>query len=670
MPKLSLSQYRLCANTLRMLAVDAVEKAASGHPGMPLGAADMAFVLWHDFLKFDPTDPHWPNRDRFILSAGHGSMLLYGLLHLFGYDLSLDDLKNFRQWGSRTPGHPEHGLTPGVEATTGPLGQGFAMGVGMALSAKMAAAKFNPPEQPLVDHYVYAIVSDGDLMEGITHEAASLAGHLRLDNLIYLYDDNGITIDGAASLSFSDDTAKRFQAYGWYVQTIDGHDYLQIHRALRKAQRSGRPNLIIAKTHIGYGSPTKQDRSSCHGSPLGAEEVAGLRRNLDWPEDSFHVPEEVYALCRQKVKAGRRAHNKWQKSFDAWSTFNQERAELWNVLINKKLPQGFWKDLYDSLSREPAATRTLSGNIIQKIAEAAPWFVCGSADLAGSTNCQIKNSGFITASDFSGQNIHFGIREHALAAIMNGISLHGFFQPAGSTFLVFSDYCRPAIRLAALMKQPVIFVFTHDSIFVGEDGPTHQPVEHLSSLRLIPNLQVIRPADAQETAAAWQLALQKRDGPTALILTRQKLTAIERQSAFALEDMSRGGYIIRTFGDKPQVVIFASGSEVPLSLEAAALLSQENVICQVVSVPCLEAFLSQPADYRNAISRLLPTRVAIEAGRGGLWHQILGGRGLVISVDDFGFSAPDRVLAEKLGLIAPRVAERIKHYLMDTAYWT
>jgi len=670
MSKLTLSQYRLAANTLRLLAVDAVEKAGSGHPGMPLGAADMAFVLWHDFLNFDPNDPQWPNRDRFILSAGHGSMLLYGLLHLFGFALSLEEIKNFRQWGSLTPGHPEYGLTPGVEATTGPLGQGLAMGVGMALSAKMAGARFNTPEQSIIDHRIYAIVSDGDLMEGISHEAASLAGHLRLDNLIYLYDNNGITIDGQTSLSFSDDTAQRFRSYGWYVQSIDGHDYLMIQRALKKAQRSGRPNLIIAKTHIGYGSPNKQDRSSCHGSPLGAEEVAGLRRNLSWPEDTFHIPSQVTTICRQRIKALRRARNRWQRSFDAWRTFHQERAELWDALTEKKLPENLWRNIYDSLSPEPAATRKISGDIIQKLAEAAPWLIAGSADLAGSTNITIKNGGAVSADDFSGRNIHFGVREQAMAAVMNGLSLHGFFRPAGSTFLVFSDYCRPALRLSALMKQPVIYIFTHDSIFVGEDGPTHQPVEHLSSLRLIPNLQVIRPADALETAAAWQLAIEKLDGPTALILTRQKLPAVERPAAFAFEDMSRGGYIIKSFGDKPQVVIFSSGSEVSLALEAAGFLFRENIVCQVVSVPCLEAFLNQPADYRHSISRLLPSRVAIEAGRGALWPQILGGRGLVISVEDFGFSAPERVLAEKLGLIAPRVAERIKQYLMDTTYWT
>jgi len=670
MSKLTLSQYRLAANTLRLLAVDAVEKAGSGHPGMPLGAADMAFVLWHDFLNFDPNDPQWPNRDRFILSAGHGSMLLYGLLHLFGFALSLEEIKNFRQWGSLTPGHPEYGLTPGVEATTGPLGQGLAMGVGMALSAKMAGARFNTPEQSIIDHRIYAIVSDGDLMEGISHEAASLAGHLRLDNLIYLYDDNGITIDGQTSLSFSDDTAQRFRSYGWYVQSIDGHDYLKIRQALKRAQRSERPNLIIAKTHIGYGSPNKQDRSSCHGSPLGAEEVAGLRRNLSWPEDTFHIPSQVTTICRQRIKALRRARNRWQRSFDAWRTFHQERAELWDALTEKKLPENLWRNIYDSLSPEPAATRKISGDIIQKLAEAAPWLIAGSADLAGSTNITIKNGGAVSADDFSGRNIHFGVREQAMAAVMNGLSLHGFFRPAGSTFLVFSDYCRPALRLSALMKQPVIYIFTHDSIFVGEDGPTHQPVEHLSSLRLIPNLQVIRPADALETAAAWQLAIEKLDGPTALILTRQKLPAVERPAAFAFEDMSRGGYIIKSFGDKPQVVIFSSGSEVSLALEAAGFLFRENIVCQVVSVPCLEAFLSQPTDYRNSISRLLPSRVAIEAGRGALWPQILGGRGLVISVEDFGFSAPERVLAEKLGLIAPRVAERIKQYLMDTTYWT
>lgn len=670
MSKLTPSQYRLGANTLRMLAVDAVEKANSGHPGLPLGAADLAFVLWHDFLQFDPKDPAWPNRDRFILSAGHGSILLYGLLNLFGYDLSLEDLKSFRQWGSRTPGHPEFGHTPGVEVTTGPLGQGLAMGVGMALASKMAGARFNTPEQQLLDHRVYVLASDGDLMEGISHEAASLAGHLVLDNLVCVYDDNRITIDGRTEVSCSDDVAGRFKAYGWHVQPADGHDPSSVGKAIRKALRSGRPSLVAARTTIGQGSPNKQDTPACHGSPLGPEEAASVRRNLDWPHEAFHVPEEVRAICRNRVKGLRRAHNKWQKSFEAWRTFNQDRAELWDRMASKRIPGDFPQLLASALTPEAAATRTLSGHAIQRIAEAVPSLVCGSADLEGSTNIAIKGGGHVAPGDFSGRNLRYGIREHAMAAIMNGLARYGFFIPAGSTFLVFSDYCRPSIRLSALMKQQVVYVFTHDSVFLGEDGPTHQPVEHLSSLRLIPNLQVVRPADAAETAAAWTMALQKQDGPTALVLSRQKLPVLERDPGFSSDDVLHGGYVARRFGEKAQVSVFATGSELWLAMAACELLYKDEIHSQIVSVPCLEAFLAQPPEYRNSVTQMLPARVALEAGCGALWHQIFGGRGLVIGVESFGASAPDKVLAENLGFTPARLADRIKQYLIETAYWT
>lgn len=670
MSKLSLGQYRLAANTLRMLAVDSIEKANSGHPGMPLGAADLAFVLWHDFLQFDPKDPEWPNRDRFILSAGHGSMLLYGLLHLFGYDLSLDDLKSFRQWASRTPGHPEFGHTPGVEVTTGPLGQGLAMGVGMALASRMAGARFNTPEQPLIDHRVYVLASDGDLMEGISHEAASLAGHLRLDNLVCLYDDNRITIDGKTDISCTDDVLGRFKSYGWHVQQVDGHDPVAVSKSIRKALKSGRPSLISAITHIGHGSPNKQDSPACHGSPLGPDEAAAVRRALSWPEDPFHVPDEVRSICRNKAKGLRRAHTKWQKSFEAWRTFNQEKASLWDLMLARKAPEDIMQRLSQALSPETAATRSLSGRALQVIAECVPSLVCGSADLEGSTNSAIKGGGHVAAGDFSGRNIHYGIREHAMAAAMNGLARYGFFIPAGSTFLVFSDYCRPAVRLSALMKQQVVYVFTHDSVFLGEDGPTHQPVEHVSSLRLIPNLQVIRPADAIETAAAWSMALQKRDGPTALVLSRQKLPAIEHDPSFTPGDVSRGGYVARRFGEKAQVAIFASGSELWLAIAAGELLFKDDIHTQIVSVPCLEAFLAQPPEYRNSVTQMLPARVALEAGRGALWYQLFGGRGLVIGIESYGASAPDSVLAEKLGFTPTQVADRIKQYLIETAYWT
>ncbi len=670
MAKLPDSLYRLGANTLRMLAAEAVEQAGSGHPGMPLGAADVAFVLWHDFLQFDPLDPHWPNRDRFVLSAGHGSMLLYGLLHLFGFDLKIDDLKNFRQWGSPTPGHPEFGHTPGVEVTTGPLGQGLGMGVGLALGAKMAAARFNTPEQRIIDHRVYVLASDGDLMEGISHEAASLAGHLGLDNLICLHDDNGITIDGRTALALSDNTLARFKSYGWHVQSIDGHDHRAIARALAKALRSGQPSFISCRTRIGFGCPNKENTSSCHGSPLGAEEIKLLRQSLAWPEDSFYVPDEIRQICGRRVKALRRIHRRWQRDYEAWRTFNQDRAQLWDRMSAREVPEAVCDDLLQNLVPQAAATRVLSGQAIQRIAELVPSLVCGSADLEGSTNIAIKNSPHIAPDDFQGRNLYFGIREHAMAAVLNGLARYGFFIPAGSTFLVFSDYCRPAIRLSALMKQPVIYVFTHDSILLGEDGPTHQPIEHLSSLRLIPNLQVIRPADAWETAAAWCLALGKKDGPTALVLTRQKVPVLERDVSASFEDIRRGGYLCKRFGDQPQVALFASGSEVWLALASAEILYQDGINSQVVSVPCLEAFLSQPAEYRSSLISLAPARVAIEAGRVALWHQLFSGRGLVIGLDTFGASAPERVLAEKFGFTPSQVAERIKRYLIETSYWT
>ncbi len=670
MSKLTPGQYRLAANTLRMLAVDSVERAKSGHPGMPLGAADLAFVLWHDFLRFDPKDPEWPNRDRFILSAGHGSMLLYGLLHLFGFDLTLDDLKSFRQWASRTPGHPEFGHTPGVEVTTGPLGQGLAMGVGMALAAKMAGDRFNTPDLPLLDHRVYVLASDGDLMEGISHEAASLAGHLRLDNLVCLFDDNRITIDGSIELSCSDDVPARFKSYGWHVQQVDGHDPAAVGKSIRRALRSGKPSLIAAKTMIGYGSPSKQGTPACHGSPLGAEEAEATRGNLGYPGESFHVPEEVRSLCRNRVKGLRRARTRWQRSFEAWRTFNQDKAELWDLMISKRVPESILDQLVSCLTPEAAATRSLSGKAIQKAAELVPSLVCGSADLEGSTNIAIKSSGHVSAGDFSGRNLRFGIREHAMAAAMNGLARYGFFIPAGSTFLAFSDYCRPAIRLSALMRQQAIYVFTHDSVFLGEDGPTHQPVEHVSALRLIPNLQVIRPADAAETAAAWSMALQKKDGPTALVLSRQKLPSIARDASSTPGDITRGGYVAKRFGEKAQVAIFASGSELWLAMAAGELLFKDDIHTQIVSVPCLEAFLAQPPEYRNSVTQMLPARVALEAGRGALWHQLFGGRGLVIGVEGFGASAPDSTLAEKLGFTPAQVADRIKQYLIETAYWT
>ena len=652
-----------CADTLRMLAVDAVEKANSGHPGLPMGAADFSFALWHNFLSFNPRDPQWPNRDRFILSPGHGSMLLYGLLHLFGYDLSIEDLKEFRQLDSKTPGHPEYGHTPGVEISTGPLGQGFASGVGMAIAAKMAAQRFNDEKFKVIDHHIYALVSDGDLMEGLSSEAASIAGHLKLGNLICLYDDNGITIDGRTELSFSEDIKAKFKALGWGVQIIDGHDQAQAVKAIKSAIRdAARPSLIMARTHIGQGSPNKHDSSAAHGSPLGAQEALATRKNLGWPEEPFYVPSDVRQVCDARVKKLKRTYTKWQKEFKAWRARNPQGAEQWDSLWSRRLPENIEEQLLEIISAEAAATRSHSGKVIQKAAELVPALIGGSADLGPSTNTVIKGSPAVSAENFAGRNFHFGIREHAMAAVMNGLALYGCFVPMGSTFLVFSDYCRPAIRLTALMKQQAIYVFTHDSIFVGEDGPTHQPIEQVSALRLIPNLKVIRPADGPETALAWAAALKNTGGPTALILTRQKLPVLPHQSIDA-EQFRRGGYVLKTLGQTPEICIMASGSEVWLALSAAEALQKEGLSAAVVSMPCLEDFLKQPEDYRDSVVPPKALKAAIEAGRGALWQGLLGRDGLFIGLEDFGTSAPESALAEKYGLTPDQVTKRIADHL-------
>jgi len=663
MSKMDQTLAKKCADTLRMLAVDAVEKANSGHPGLPMGAADFSFALWHNFLSFNPRDPQWPNRDRFILSAGHGSMLLYGLLHLFGYDLPLDELKKFRQLDSKTPGHPEYGHTPGVEISTGPLGQGFASGVGMAIAARMAAQRFNEEKFKVIDHHIYALVSDGDLMEGLSSEAASIAGHLKLGNLICLYDDNGITIDGRTELSFSEDIKAKFKALGWGVQIIDGHDQAQAVKAIKSAIRdAARPSLIMARTHIGQGSPNKHDSSAAHGSPLGAQEALATRKNLGWPEETFYVPSDVRQVCDARVKKLKRTYTKWQKEFKAWRARNPQGAELWDSLWSRRLPEDIEEQLLEIISAEVAATRSHSGKVIQKAAELAPALIGGSADLGSSTNTEIKGFPAVSAENFAGRNFHFGIREHAMAAVMNGLALYGCFVPMGSTFLVFSDYCRPSIRLAALMKQQAIYVFTHDSIFVGEDGPTHQPIEQVSALRLIPNLKVIRPADGPETALAWAAALKNTGGPTALILTRQKLPVLPHQSIDA-EQFRRGGYVLKTLGQTPEICIMASGSEVWLALSAAEALQKEGLSAAVVSMPCLEDFLKQPEDYRDSVVPPKALKVAIEAGRGALWQGLLGRDGLFIGLEDFGTSAPESALAEKYGLTPGQVTKTIADHL-------
>jgi transketolase len=653
---------RLCINTLRTLAMDAVQKAGSGHPGMPMGAADVAYVLWTRFLKHNPHDPGWPNRDRFVLSAGHGSMLLYSLLHLTGYDLPLEELKTFRQLGSRTPGHPEYGLTPGVETTTGPLGQGFGNGIGLAIAERFLAATFNRPEFPIFDHYTYSIVSDGDLMEGISHEAASLAGHLGLDKLIYLYDDNEISIEGSTDITFTESVPDRFRAYGWYVQEVNGYDLEAIEESIRSAQKEAkRPSLIVCHTHIAYGAPNKQDDAVAHGAPLGDEEVRRTKEELDWPpEATFRVPEEALALFRQAVADGQAAQDEWGNLFDRYAEVYVDEAALLKGLWKGDLPNG-WKDRLPAFSSEggPMATRKASGVVLNAIADSLPTLIGGSADLAPSNKTRLERCDDFQKETPAGRNFHFGVREHAMGAILNGMALHGEVVPYGGTFLVFSDYMRPAVRLAALMDLPVITVWTHDSVWIGEDGPTHQPVEHLASLRAIPNLEIIRPADASETAAAWRVALERRDGPTGIVLTRQSLPILERGESVA-GDLEQGAYVLRDApGGAPDVILTATGSEVHLVLEAQEILAEEGVGARVVSMPSWERFEAQSESYQKEV---LPpgvtARLAVEAGVPLGWDRYVGPQGAVMGIDRFGASAPYGDLKKKFGFTAEAVAER------------
>jgi transketolase len=661
----------LCVNTIRFLAVDGVEKAKSGHPGTPMGMADMAFVLWTEFLRHDPLESQWQNRDRFILSAGHASMLIYSLLHLTGYpDMTLDELKNFRQWNSKTAGHPEYGHATGIEVTTGPLGQGFAHGVGMALAANMLAARFNgeDPFKP-VDHFIYAICSDGDLMEGISSEAASIAGHLGLGRLIYFWDDNNISIEGETRLSFSEDVKKRFEGFGWQVLTIDGHDRSAIRKAIKRAQKdSSRPTLICAKTIIGWGSPKFHGTARAHGEPLGADEVKATKAALGWPEEpTFHVPAEVREEFGRRSRKLARERKRWEKEMSAWRARHPELSEEWDRYWSKWLPDGYETVLLEGAKTDKdVATRALSGQVIQKLATIAPFVVGGSADLAPSTNTLIKDSTSVErpkgkeASQpnleiFAGRNLHFGIREHAMAAMLNGMTLYGSFRAYGATFLIFSDYMRPAVRLAALMHVPSIFVYTHDSVFLGEDGPTHQPIEQLWSLRLIPNLTLFRPADGAEVAMAWAFALKHDQGPTALVLTRQKLERIERPLEFDPQRILRGAYVLDGF-ETGDVTIIATGSEVPLAIRVAKLRGNTRV----VSAPSLELFDQQPASYQDEVLGDRSKVVAIEAGRTDGWYKYVGREALVIGIDHFGASAPYERLAEEFGFTPEKVAEKIR----------
>lgn len=652
----------LVANTIRFLAVDGVQKANSGHPGMPMGMADAAAVLWLYFLNYSPDEPTWAARDRFILSAGHGSMLLYSLLHVSGYDVHLEDLQNFRQWESRTPGHPEYGCLPGVEMTTGPLGQGFATGVGMAIAAKMTAARFNTSEFQLFgQHRIYAIVSDGDLMEGISHEAASLAGHLKLDNLIYLYDDNKITIEGKTEIAFSEDIARRFAGYGWRVLTAEGHDCQSVADALEQAKYSNAPTLIITRTHIGYGSPAKQDNAECHGAPLGSEEVKAAKQNLGWyPEREFYVPDEVYAIFQERTRVLKEKKTAWYNQYRAWQQTYPELADKYQKWLHPEIDTTIEQALLAAVPQGAVATRAIGGKIMQKIAELIPNLVGGSADLSPSTNTYLKNFPAIKAGDFSGRNFHFGVREHAMGAILNGLALYGGFIPFGSTFLTFADYMRPAIRLAALMSVPVIYVFTHDSIFVGEDGPTHQPIEQIPSLRIIPNLTVIRPADALEVAYAWLMAL-RNTRPTAILLTRQKVTPIERDPQCNLNNLYRGGYIVSREMDKLKLVLIATGSEVELAMKTKSALGAFADKVRVVSLPAREVFAAQSQDYRESIipSTDIP-KVVIEAALMSGWGDIIADPLLQLGINRFGASAPYEVLAEKFGFTPQGVIEKIR----------
>ena len=655
----------LAINTVRTLSMDAVQQAESGHPGTPMALAPLAYALYHRHVRHNPADPHWPNRDRVVLSCGHASMLLYSTLFLCGYDLSLDDIKQFRQWGSKTPGHPEVGHTAGVETTTGPLGQGLSNAVGMALAERHLAATFNRTGHAIVDHHTWFIASDGDLMEGISHEAASFAGHQKLGKLIGFFDSNHITIDGGTDISCSDDAAERFEAYGWHVQHIaDVNDLNAIDRAIDLAKaETDRPSLIVTRTHIGYGSPNRVDTSKAHGEPLGKDEVLLAKKELGWPsQDPFFVPDAALAHWREVRETGETSQEEWRRQLIAYAQAFPDDAKELGRRLHGDLPAG-WEStipVFDATNGN-VASRAASGAVINAFAPKVPELVGGSADLAGSTLTTVKDAPFVSAETPGGRNVHFGIREHAMGGVMNGMALHGGVIPYGGTFLVFSDYMRPAIRLAALMKQQAIYVFTHDSIGLGEDGPTHQPVEQLSALRCIPNLLVIRPADANETAEAWKVAIKHRTGPIALVLTRQKLPLIDRTKSGAADGVARGAYVlVDSASGPPRAVIMASGSEVEIALKARELLAAERVGVRVVSMPCHELFAQQTAEYRDSILPKNVRRVAIEAAHPMSWYRWVGTDGMVIGIDHFGASAPYQKLYEEFGLTAARLAESVR----------
>ncbi len=658
---------QLGINTIRTLAIDSVQKANSGHPGMPMGCAPIAYLLYTKIMKHNPANPNWFNRDRFVLSAGHGSMLLYSILHLTGYAITLDDIKNFRQWGSITPGHPEYGMTPGVETTTGPLGQGIANAVGMAAAQKYMQARFNKENHEIINHKIYVLAGDGCLMEGISHEAASFAGHNKLDSLILLYDNNSITIDGSTSLSCSDDVQKRFESYGWAVQKVNDVNNLQeLEKAIKTAQAQiDKPSIIIVNTHIGFGSPNKQDKESAHGSPLGDDEIKLTKKNYGWDENlKFHIPEEVHKMFESmKIKFGN-YESQWNKMLEKYSEEYPAEAELLNKMINRDLGTDWKKSLpkFEDTSKK-IATRAASGKVINSIAPVVSSLIGGSADLAPSNNTKIENEPAFSPAGFGGRNFHFGVREHAMGGIMNGMAVYGPLIPYGGTFLVFSDYMRHSVRIAALSHIKAVYVFTHDSIGLGEDGPTHQPVEHIASLRVIPNLQVIRPADANETSYAWQAALEY-NGPTALILSRQALPVYDRTKYASAEGVLKGGYIMKDSDSEPKVILIATGSEVELALNAAEILEKDGIPVRVVNMASTELFDKQSSEYKNSVlPSQITARVSIEAGVKQGWGEYTGSNGACISIDKFGASAPDKILFEKYGFTVDNVVQTAKSLL-------
>jgi transketolase len=656
---------QLCINTIRTLSMDAVQKAKSGHPGLPMGAASMAYVLWTKHLKHNPSNPQWLNRDRFILSPGHGCMLLYSLLHLTGYDLTLDDIKSFRQWESKTPGHPESYLTPGVETTTGPLGQGFANGVGMAIGKKFLASRFNRPGGEIIDYRIYAIVSDGDLMEGVTSEAASLAGHLKLGNIIYLYDDNHISIDGSTELAFTEDIAKRFEAYHWHVQTVaDGNDLVAVDHAIKAAQEeTGRPSLIKVRTHIGFGSPNKQDTAEAHGSPLGEEEIKLTKQKLGWdPEKKFYIPDEVLKHFRKAVDIGKKREQLWQMLCEHHKKENPELAAEWEKISQNDFGDA-WKKAIPRFGADAGAmaTREASGKVLAAITPHLPTMIGGSADLTPSNNTFVKGMENFQGANFGGHYIRYGIREHTMGSILNGLALTRGIIPYSGTFLVFSDYMRPPIRLAAIMGVRPIYVFTHDSIGLGEDGPTHQPVEHFAALRAIHNVTLMRPADANETSVAWSVAIEHKTGPVALALTRQKIPLIDRSIYASAENLAKGAYTLAENSKNPKIILIGTGSEVQYVIGAYEQLVKENVPARVVSMPSWELFEQQPKEYRDSVlTPSIKKRLAVEAGSPMGWSKYVGDGGDVIGISRFGASAPWEIIYKEFGFTVENVVARAK----------